>query len=137
LGAEDIRAAKQRWYQEHKAEVLIKNHARYAARRDGILEQEAERNKELRTKYVSLMGGKCQRCGYSEFLGALAFHHVDPNNKIEQPQRAVMSGNHDRAIAELSKCVLLCFNCHQGIHAGEWAASFVKRDGLGWTIVGR
>ena len=68
----------------------------------------------LRKKY----GGKCQRCGYSTYLGALDFHH------IEQEDKNFTIGNRDFRLAECvneaKKCVLICTNCHREIHAGLW-----------------
>lgn len=68
----------------------------------------------LRKKY----GGKCQRCGYSAYLGALDFHH------IEQEDKDFTIGNRDFRLAECvneaKKCVLICTNCHREIHAGLW-----------------
>ena len=80
------------------------------------------------------IGGECQRCGYSEFYQALAFHHVDPAEKDLPISKVIYSGDFDRAYAEVDKCALLCFNCHQSYHAQQWDAEFVKRDGGGWTI---
>jgi hypothetical protein len=30
---------------------------------------------------VVYKGGKCQCCGYNKYIGALEFHHVDPEQK--------------------------------------------------------
>ena len=63
-------------------------------------------------------GGKCQRCGYNTYLGALDFHHINPDEKD------FTIGNRDYklidCIHEAEKCVLLCANCHREIHAGLW-----------------
>lgn len=63
-------------------------------------------------------GGKCERCGYDKYLGALEFHHTDPSEKD------FTIGNRDfrlkDCIEESKKCVLLCANCHREIHAGLW-----------------
>lgn len=133
-GARRIRAYKQRYYQEHKADILAKSHRRYLEKRGEVLAQMAERNRLFRAKYIVMMGGECQRCGFVRFQSSLAFHHVDPTQKNGTVQAAVVCGDHNRAMAELDKCVLLCFNCHQAYHAGEWEAKFIKREGLGWTL---
>ena len=71
----------------------------------------------VRKKY----GGKCQRCGYDTYLGALDFHHINPNEKD------FTIGNRDYklidCINEAKKCVLICANCHREIHAGLWDIS--------------
>ena len=39
----------------------------------------------LRSEFIDLIrkqrGGKCQKCGYDTYLGALEFHHIDPSQK--------------------------------------------------------
>lgn len=63
-------------------------------------------------------GGKCERCGYNNYLGALDFHHINPNEKD------FTIGNRNfklkECVEEIKKCVLLCSNCHREIHAGIW-----------------
>lgn len=92
------------------------------------------RNRYLVTYYIGLAGGKCHKCSYCEFIAALDFHHVNRSEKQYNPTYVIISNNHDLAMAELDKCVLLCANCHRAYEAGYWKAEFIKRDGLGWTI---
>lgn len=66
---------------------------------------------------VDLLGGACSRCGYSKCLDALEFHHTDPTAK-EMRISSYLAG-WERLRKELSKCVLLCANCHREVHA-EW-----------------
>lgn len=80
------------------------------------------RNQKLRgikRKYEIFLerGGKCERCGYDKNLGALDFHHRDPNEKEFQIDlRRLGNGNLDKLKQELDKCDLLCANCHREIH---------------------
>lgn len=93
------------------------------------------RNTALKAKYVALLGGCCQRCGYAEYNAALDFHHIDPAIKTASAMQVVYSGNHEAACAELDKCCLLCSNCHRAYEARMWDAEFVHRDGqLGYSI---
>lgn len=63
-------------------------------------------------------GGKCERCGYNKYLGALDFHHKDPSKKD------FTVGDRDfrlkDCIEETKKCILICSNCHREIHANLW-----------------
>ena len=70
-----------------------------------------------------LHGGKCVRCGYDAYTGALEFHHIDPNQKdfTISNDRAKL----EESIEESKKCVLLCANCHREIHAGLFDISEV------------
>ena len=60
-------------------------------------------------------------CGYSEVNQALAFHHLDPSQKefsISSKTKSSGRISWGRIKRELDKCVLLCSNCHAGVHAG-------------------
>jgi predicted HNH restriction endonuclease len=69
-------------------------------------------------KLVELKGGKCQLCSFSEYLGALEFHHIDPKTKDEGVSRLIRGRLRQKVIDEVNKCVLVCSNCHKMIHAG-------------------
>ena len=65
---------------------------------------------------VNTFGGKCQICGFSECLEALEFHHRNPENKKFNISK--IAGKNDYSyedIQELTKCVLLCSNCHRNV----------------------
>ena len=66
------------------------------------------------TEYMESRGGaKCQRCGYDKYVGALDFHHRDPNEKDPKWNRG---WNMERLKKELDKCDILCSNCHREAH---------------------
>lgn len=67
--------------------------------------------------FVHLGGGRCQICKYKRCIRALTFHHVDPSKKEIRFSR-VMRYSLQRLANELSKCVLLCHNCHAEVHEG-------------------
>jgi hypothetical protein len=95
------------------------------------------RNKWLRTKtkYTEILGGKCQKCGFCEFLSPLQFHHVLDNEKEHTLSIIMMRESRTQdVIAELDKCCLLCSNCHDAFHASELDLKFKKRESIGWTV---
>jgi len=63
---------------------------------------------------VILKGGRCQRCGYDNNWGALEFHHEDPTEKKVGISTKILSD--EVLIKELSKCILVCSNCHRECH---------------------
>lgn len=69
----------------------------------------------LKAKMVAYKGGCCQVCGYSGSLRSLDFHHIDPAMKDFD-----FGGKHclgaAKLVAELTKCVCLCRNCHGEVH---------------------
>lgn len=93
-----------------------------------------EKNFRLKRQFVDLAGGSCQRCGHSEFITGLDFHHVYPSEKKYSPTIIIYSNNFKKTWAELDKCCLLCATCHAAYTGNEWKAEFIKREGLGWTV---
>lgn len=74
-----------------------------------------KRKKAYKIKLVNLLGGKCQKCGYNKFIGALVFHHMQGKkefvfgHKMHEVKFATL-------IKESRKCKLLCANCHMEEH---------------------
>lgn len=76
----------------------------------------------MRSDFINLIrqqrGGKCEKCGYNRYLGALDFHHLNPS------QKDFTVGNRDfklkECIEETKKCIMLCSNCHRELHANLW-----------------
>ncbi len=74
----------------------------------------------LARKYglIKKAGGKCVICGYKKNLSSLAFHHVNEKSaRLSGTYLITMSLR--GAEEELSKCVLVCHNCHNEIHNPE------------------
>jgi hypothetical protein len=71
---------------------------------------------KTKTWAVEYKGGKCIICGYDKYVGALEFHHLNPNEK----DFGIATGKQDKEKLkkELDKCVLVCSNCHREIHHG-------------------
>lgn len=64
---------------------------------------------------VKMLGGKCQRCGFSGHLAAFEFHHVSGTKEFAIGNVSNKSWPVIRK--ELKKCQLLCSNCHRITHA--------------------
>lgn len=57
----------------------------------------------------------CVECGWKENPQLLEFHHRDPSNKrFGIPQ--MTNCNFQKIMEEISKCDLLCLNCHMVRH---------------------
>jgi len=80
-----------------------------------INDKSRERERATKKKAVALMGGKCVKCGYSKCISALEFHHIDPENKnrARSSYGAPRTWGWKRYWEEVSKCILLCANCHR------------------------
>ena len=55
---------------------------------------------------------------YNKYIGALGFHHLDPNQKDFSIGSKGYTRSFDKVKKELDKCICVCANCHREIHAG-------------------
>lgn len=75
--------------------------------------------KNRKYKVLKLKGSKCSICGYDKYIGALEFHHLDPNTKEIGLSQTVYGVSEETRNKELDKCILVCANCHREIHANK------------------
>lgn len=69
-----------------------------------------------RQQIIEHLGGKCVKCGYDKYVGALHVHHINPS--LKDPNfRTVSNWSWKRILVELENCELLCANCHAEEHA--------------------
>jgi len=67
---------------------------------------------------LQILGNKCSVCDYSRCTSALEFHHENPSEKeFNIAQLLGIRMSFKKISTELSKCVLLCSNCHREIHS--------------------
>lgn len=63
---------------------------------------------------VEKLGGGCMECGYSRCMRNLSFHHVGKKDFPLSEHSFQFSWG--KLLPEISKCVLLCHNCHGEVH---------------------
>jgi len=69
----------------------------------------------IKLKCVKYLGGCCKKCGWSDCLWGLEFHHRDESEKsFTINEHYNLSWG--RLKHELDKCNLLCANCHRLAH---------------------
>lgn len=68
----------------------------------------------IKRQLVDYKGGRCSICGYDKYIGALEFHHLNPNKKDFGISGGTKSFETLRP--EVDKCILVCSNCHREIH---------------------
>lgn len=74
--------------------------------------------RSMKMKAIEALGSCCKICGYNRCTEALEFHHLDPTQKDITISSEGYSKGWKVIEKELSKCVLLCSNCHREVHAG-------------------
>lgn len=71
--------------------------------------------KKLRDYSNNIKSQGCAICEEKE-LCCLDFHHL--RDKEENIARLLKGGSLKKIISEISKCIVLCSNCHRKVHAG-------------------
>jgi hypothetical protein len=90
-----------------------KGHQSYQSQKD--------RGQNRKKEIIKDFGGKCSICGYKKNLSALTFHHKDPKRKeFKLDIRSLSNRKLDNITQELSKCILVCHNCHSELHHPEY-----------------
>lgn len=102
--------ACHRAYYRRKKEADPQYFMRYQAR------TRAAKRKEFTERKVA---AGCEDCGESH-PACLEYHHLDPSQKEREVMKLVDSNaSRTRIEAEVSKCVVLCSNCHRKRHYNE------------------
>jgi hypothetical protein len=78
----------------------------------------SRRRRKVKAILVEEAGGRCALCGYDRCVGALAFHHLNPQQKSFGLAEGGLARSLAKSREEVAKCVLLCANCHAEIEAG-------------------
>ncbi len=95
---------------------------KYSDRAEYLKKAVVLRRQKIKLLAVQYKGGQCQICGYKKCEGALEFHHLNPKEKDFGIGQKGYSRSWKKVQSELDKCILICSNCHQEIHAGLNAA---------------
>lgn len=75
------------------------------------------KNKQNKVKWIqSFKGSGCQLCGYNAHPTAIEFHHVNAEDK-DRDLSLMKSMGYQNIVDEISKCLIVCANCHREIHA--------------------
>ena len=71
----------------------------------------------MRQLVRELKGSTCQACGGRFEPQQLHFHHLDPTTKLFNLSHAAGRRHSAKQIvAEARKCLIVCLDCHMGIH---------------------
>lgn len=78
-----------------------------------------DRGKDIKLSLIKELGGKCSICGYNKNIAALSFHHLR-DKAFTLDSRTISRHSMETIRNELSKCILVCHNCHSEIHHPEF-----------------
>ena len=92
-------------------------------RPDKIREGKKRFYRRRKLRAMLFLGNACRFCGL-KYNGKNApvfeFHHHNPANKDFGVTRMFGNGTWEKVLRELKKCYLVCANCHNQHHGGEW-----------------
>jgi transposase len=88
---------------------------------DEEISYHADRGRKKKFILLEELGCKCEVCGYNKNLAALCFHHRDEHTKsYGLDSRMFASHSMESLRNEISKCQILCHNCHMELHHPDW-----------------
>ena len=67
---------------------------------------------------------KCEICDEDRYW-VLDFHHKDPKEKDTEISVLIKNCNKKKLLDEISKCMIVCSNCHRDLHHQERQAGVV------------
>lgn len=77
----------------------------------------ANRRKEIRTWLAELKKTMACKCGETH-PACLDFHHLNTAEKVTEISTSINKGwGKARILKEISKCEVLCSNCHRKLHS--------------------
>ncbi len=105
-----------------KACHKIMRKAHYEANKQSTVDKVSDRKRELRVWLNEIKQNlSCKECGFSH-PAALDFHHRNPDDKSAGVPELINRGaSKETILVEISKCDVLCANCHRIYHHNERA----------------
>lgn len=101
---------------QHKREWNHRN-------RNSRYEWKKKYHRKRKVKLLGLFGNECKQCGI-KYNGKNAcifhFHHLDSTTKSFSVGNNVVNKKWDTLVEECKKCILICANCHEMRHSGEF-----------------
>ena len=109
-----------KWKDEHKDEQLKYQREWYSRNKEKQKRIVRDRQAELEKWYKEYKATlHCDRCPETH-PATFDFHHLDSSKKDANIGDAIHSGwSKKRIFAEISKCIVLCANCHRKLHWNE------------------
>ncbi len=119
----------KKYYQKHQDRLKCEALACYYVNRQDPKWVEAERERQRnygpirrqhRKEWIKEVKSNlhCLHCGMNR-IECLDFHHRNPNEKEAHVSAILQRWGKKRILAEITKCDVLCANCHRTFHFQE------------------
>ncbi len=89
---------------------------KYPVRKDYMRDFYKQKSTRYKKQLIEMLGGKCNKCGLIDDPCVYDFHHTNPEQKEFSIATALKHSTWDAIKKEVSKCILLCSNCHRKLH---------------------
>lgn len=119
---ERIKKQIKQYYLDHKEERLEYQRKHRLENRSNLTTRDRNKKQARLKKAIELLGGCCFKCKQTFDSCVYDFHHKNPEEK-EFTIGENMLVSEERFYLEVSKCVLLCANCHRLEHKKETNAT--------------
>lgn len=100
-----------------KTQFVLEKRGSYRCKKCRSIAVSNNRRKR-KLKLIKLHNSKCKICGYKKCVRGLQFHHLDPKEKSFGIAEKGACLSFKKMIQEISKCILVCANCHAEIEHG-------------------
>jgi hypothetical protein len=99
------------------ARAYQKEYYKKPGRKQAIINKNYERRIKLKLKLKEIkINSGCAKCGFKKCSEALEFHHKNPKEKLFNISTGCLTRySWGKIIEEISKCDILCANCHRQI----------------------
>jgi hypothetical protein len=105
--------------EKRKAYHKEQSRKHYEANRKETIQRTKDNKAIQKEEWYKFKGAlKCTKCGF-DHIAALDFHHEDPSKKEYNVNRLISNGQFKKAYKEITKCIVLCANCHRIHHHEE------------------
>jgi RNase P subunit RPR2 len=113
------------YYQKNKKNYIDYFKKYYSKNRENYLKQKKEQSIESKNMVLDFLGGKCVKCGFSDYR-ALQIDHVNGGGVKEQRERTTNRFSYHKEVMDSftkkeGKYQLLCANCN-------WIKRFVRGE---------
>lgn len=114
------RKSKRRQYSANPKKFKQRQKERYKAHKQAIYDRIIQRRVVILSwfrEHCKKEDIKCVECGLRNPI-CLDFHHIDPKRKDGRIISAIRQKgwSKKRVLEEISKCKILCANCHRNLH---------------------
>lgn len=103
----------QTWCKSCKCQIDKQNYKKNPVKHKRLVSEQRAKLKQEISNYKTKHG--CYYCG-EKHPACLDFHHLNPETKIKKVSEFAHQGCSHAVWEEISKCRIVCANCHRKLH---------------------